>query len=226
MLKPVAGLILVAFTSVYGANSLTPEEIREGFKLLFDGKSLNQWQMMKWKPDHSDWLVRDGALTWERGLGSWLRSDETYEDFVLRLEYRTGGDSNSGIFLRSSERDKAVLRMELQILDDHGKPPGIHSTGSLYSSVAPAKNMAKPPGEWNTVEASVIGRQIVVIWNGEKIHDVNLDDPRISKPEGYPLAARPRFGYIGLQAYVKISPVAFRNIRIKVLKPGPKNSVP
>ena len=131
-------------------------------------------------------------------------------------------DSNSGIFLRSLPRgNPAFSGMELQILSDHGKPAGVHSTGSLYGAVAPSKNMAKPDGEWNRVEISVVNRRLISIWNGEKILDVDLDDPQYAKAQEKPLAGRSPHGHVGLQAYASGAPVEFRNLRIHVLKIGP-----
>ena len=147
--------LLLGFVSICRCeNSLTRQERKEGFELLFDGKTLRKWHSIKQRPDAGAWRARKGVLTWEKG-GSWLATDDTYYDFVLRLEYRTGPQSNSGIFLRSAASgNPAFSGMELQILSDAGKPAGIHSTGSLYGAVAPVKSMAKPDGEWNATMAS------------------------------------------------------------------------
>ena len=143
-------------------------------------------------------------------------------DFILRLEYRTHGNSNSGIFLRSGpDGNPAFTGMELQILSDHGKPAGVHSTGSLYGAVSPAMNMAKPDGEWNKVEVIVQDRHVTAIWNGEKVIDTDLDDPAYQKSQNAPLGDRREYGHVGLQAYSTGEPVEFRNLRIHVLKWGP-----
>ena len=208
-------------SAAHAANSLSRQERREGFVLLFDGKSMRNWHTVKQRPDAGRWLTRKGVLTWEKG-GSWLATDDTYYDFVLRLEYRTGPNSNSGIFLRSApEGNPAFSGMELQILSDYGKPAGTHSTGSLYGAAAPSKNMAKPDGEWNQVEISLVSRRLAVVWNGEKILDLDLDDPAYQKAQERSLAERVRFGHVGLQAYSSGAPVEFRNLRIKVLRTGP-----
>ncbi|MGH9662063.1 MAG: 3-keto-disaccharide hydrolase, partial [Bryobacteraceae bacterium] len=202
-------------------NSLTRAEKREGFIRLFDGKSLALWHSVKQRPDAGSWRIVKKALTWDRG-GSWLATDETYYDFLLKLEYRTGEKSNSGIFLRARpEGDPAFSGMELQIASDDGRPPGPRSTGALYGAAAPSKNMARPTGEWNQVEVSLIGRRLSVVWNGEKIHDLDLDDPQYAKAQERPLADRAPFGHVGLQAYSSGAPVEFRNLRIKAIKIGP-----
>jgi hypothetical protein len=111
--------------------------------------------------------------------------------------------------------------MELQILSDAGKPADLHSTGSLYGAAAPSKSMAKPDGEWNQVEVTVLKRMVTAVWNGEKILDVNLDDRKYQNAQERPLAERAPFGHVGLQAYSTGAPVEFRNVRIKILRAGP-----
>lgn len=205
-------------------NGLTRQERKEGFELLFDGKTLAKWHSIKLQPGAGSWHARKGVLTYDKGE-SWLATDDTYYDFVLRLEYRTGAQSDSGIFLRSSASGvPAFTGMELQILSDSGKPATDRSTGSLYGAAPAGKSMANPDGEWNQVEVSVIKREISAIWNGEKILDVHLDDPNYQKALERPLAERLPYGHIGLQAHESGSPVEFRNIRIKVLRIGPNFS--
>ncbi|MGH9719629.1 MAG: 3-keto-disaccharide hydrolase [Bryobacteraceae bacterium] len=214
-------VLLIAISGAQAENSLTRQERREGYNLLFDGKKLTDWHSIKQRPDAGGWLVRKGVLTWEKG-GSWLATDETYYDFVLRLEYRTGEGSNSGIFLRALPTgNPAFSGMELQIRSDHGKPPDLHSTASLYGAAAPAKNTAKPNGEWNQVEVAVENRHLTAIWNSEKVLDADLDDPRYDGAQERPLKQRAAFGHVGLQAYTSGAPVEFRNIRIKALRIGP-----
>jgi len=223
MVRTIA--IFLGFVSIACcANSLSRQEHKEGFELLYDGKTLTHWHSIKLQPDAGSWRGRKGVITWVKG-GSWLATDETYYDFILRLEYRTGSQSNSGIFLRSARTgNPAFSGMELQILSDAGKPADVHSTGSLYGAVAPAKSMAKPDGEWNQVEITVLKREVTAVWNGEKILDVSLDDHKYQNAQERPLAERAPFGHVGLQAYSTGAPVEFRNIRIKVLRAGPNFS--
>jgi hypothetical protein len=69
--------------------------------LLFDGKSISKWHSIRRQPDQGAWRAQKGILTHEKGE-SWLATNDTYFDFVLRLEYRTGPGSDSGILLRSA----------------------------------------------------------------------------------------------------------------------------
>jgi hypothetical protein len=217
--------LFLGFVSIAAPeNSLSRQERKEGFESLFNGKTLAKWHSIKQRQDAGAWRARKGVITWDKG-GSWLATEDTYYDFVLRLEYRTGPQSNSGIFLRSGRTgNPAFSGMELQILSDSGKPADVHSTGSLYGAVAPARSMAKPDGGWNQVEVTLIQHQLTAIWNGAKVLDVHLDDPTHKNAQERPLAERLPFGHIGLQAYSTGTPVEFRNIRIKVIKIGPNFS--
>jgi hypothetical protein len=89
----------------------------------------------------------------------------------LRYEYKIPKGANSGVYLRG--------RYEIQILDDYDKQTARdNGNGSIYKLAAPAKFASKPAGEWQTVEATIRGKEISVILNGEKIHNkVFVDKP-------------------------------------------------
>jgi hypothetical protein len=59
----------------------------------------------------------------------------------------------------------------LQVLDDAGKQPDIHSNAALYSRVKPLVNASLPPGQWQTLEAIIVGNRLTVTLNGKKVHD-------------------------------------------------------
>jgi hypothetical protein len=90
-----------------------------------------------------------------------LVSDKKFWNFDLHAEFRVSAETNSGIGLRA--------RYEVQILDDFGKPPNTHGNGALYSRILPAENASRPPGEWQTMDIRLIGRQVSVTLNGKKI---------------------------------------------------------
>ncbi|MBN8247300.1 MAG: DUF1080 domain-containing protein, partial [Verrucomicrobia bacterium] len=139
------------------------------------------------------------------GHGTDLISDDQFRDFVVRYDYLIPPGANSGFYLRG--------RHEIQIFDDYGKKPELGGNGAIYN-VAPAALMAsRKPGEWQSVEARMVGDRIWVILNGVTIQDgvecrkgtgSHLDD-RVDQP-----------GPILLQG--DHGEVAFRNIRIKALK--------
>lgn len=211
---------LIAFLALipaaFAQNELSPQEKKDGFQLLFDGKTLANWQTIKRRPNNASWTVENAILSYEKGE-SWLATNDTYYDFVLRLEYRTADKTDTGIFVNASAAgNPGTTGVEVNLISDNGKPATARSSGSLWDTVAPADNMAKPDGEWNTIEVSVHDRHLTTTWNGKPGLDVNLDDPQYPK-----LAGRGAYGHVGLQAHAFGEPAAFRNIRIKVIKKGP-----
>ena len=197
MIRPFA-ISLVIVSAAWCQNSLTRDERKEGFELLFDGKSISHWHSIRRQPDSGAWRALKGVLTYQAGE-SWLATDDTYFDFVLRLEYRTGPGSDSGILFRAGPDGSG---MELPIRSVPGQ------TGAL-ANVAPLTNSVKPDGEWNQVEITLVKRQLTAFWNGVKTLDVNLGPDQ------------PPYGYIGLRAHSSGTPVEFRNLRLKILKIGP-----
>jgi hypothetical protein len=129
---------------------------------LFDGKSLDAWEIQH-KTRPIKWAVVEGVMTNEPPQANNLISKEKFKDFRIAAEYKLDKDSNSGIYLRG--------RYELQVLDDFGKPADKNSHMSLYGWTPPAVNASKAPGEWQTMEATVVGNKVTVLLNGQKVHD-------------------------------------------------------
>ncbi|MCP5117602.1 MAG: DUF1080 domain-containing protein, partial [bacterium] len=92
-----------------------------------------------------------------------LVSDEKFWNFQLHAEYRIVEGSNSGIGLRG--------RYEVQILADHGREPAMGGHGAIYSRIVPSENASKPAGEWQTLDVTLIGRDVTVVLNGTTIID-------------------------------------------------------
>jgi hypothetical protein len=128
--------------------------------VLFDGKSLDAFGGQR--PGELNWSIEDGVMTNGEHANN-LVSKEKFKDFKLNAEYKVGPGTNSGIYLRG--------RYELQVLDDYGKPPFDRGHMAIYGWKAPPVNSSKPAGEWQTVEATVVGNRVTVIHNGQKIHD-------------------------------------------------------
>jgi hypothetical protein len=128
---------------------------------LFDGRSLDTWSLqMADRP--SGWSIVDAAMTNEAKANN-LVSKQTFKDFKIQAEYRIEPGSNSGIYLRG--------RYELQVLDDFGKAPESHGHMAIYAWVAPRVNASKPAGEWQAMEAVLVGNKVTVTLNGQKVHD-------------------------------------------------------
>ncbi len=128
---------------------------------LFDGKSLDAWDVQN-KNRPSGWTVVDGAMANEPKANN-LVSKQKFKDFKINADYKLEKDSNSGIYLRG--------RYELQVLDDYGKEPEAHGHMAIYAWTAPKVNASKPAGEWQTMEAIVVGNRVTVTLNGQKVQD-------------------------------------------------------
>src|ERR1017187_210239 len=110
-------------------NTLTKHEASEGWKLLFDGKTLNGLE------PHvgGDWKVEDGAFVCPGTTAGWLGTADAFTDYDLKMEFRGGENVNSGVFLRSSKEGQPhITGYELQIWDFQ---PGGYSTGSLVGYI-------------------------------------------------------------------------------------------
>lgn len=128
---------------------------------VFNGKDLSNWAaMVPGKP--LGWVVENGVMKNVAGANN-LVSAETFWNFDLHCEFKIGAHSNGGLGLRG--------RYEIQIIDDYGKPAGSHGTGALYSRIVPKVNASKAPGEWQTYDIRLVGRQVTVVVNGQKVID-------------------------------------------------------
>ncbi len=128
---------------------------------LFNGHDLAGWKGLDSGKEFK-WTIKDGAMS-NGGGGNNLVSDQSFWNFKLHVEYRVGPHSNSGIGLRS--------RYEVQILEDYGEPANVHGNGALYSRITPRVNASKPAGEWQSFDIRLVGRQVTVVLNDQKIID-------------------------------------------------------
>jgi uncharacterized protein len=186
---------------------LSPKEVAEGFRPLFDGVDLDGWHLRD-PNGRQSWSVQDGMLvnlSSEEHRGTDLVSDQQFTDFEARYEYLIPKDSNSGFYLRG--------RYEIQILDDSqaGKPtPG--GNGAFYNQTPVDFYASRKPGQWQQVDVTLRGKRATVILNGVKVHDgVELTRPTGSELDenvGTP-------GPILLQG--NHGSVEFRNLRIRPL---------
>ena len=213
MLRKLGWLLILLLVFALAS---TAQEVADdaGFAPIFNGLDLSGWHAV----GQQDWHADDGTI-WTEGTGGWLRSDQRYADFVLRLEYRLTKGAVTGIFLRSAEQgDPAFTGLKIALLDDAGQLTDLHSTGAVYGAVIPLYGVGRKAGEWNQVEISCIGRHLTVFLNGNRIHKIDFDDPAFVFSEKRPLSRVPNQGYIGLESHT--NRVDFRSLRIQVIKPA------
>ncbi len=113
------------------------------------------------------WTVKNGDILNTPPAGN-LTSKEKFWNFDLHAEYKLSEHSNSGIGLRG--------RYEVQINEDFGKEPYKQGHGALYYRIVPTSNPSKKPGEWQTMDVRLIGREVSVTLNGVKIIDKKIID--------------------------------------------------
>ena len=191
-----------------------------GFVPLFDGKTLNGWQLIDGRD--TKWLAEDGLLVCPNGGRGKLLSKEQYGNFVLRLDYRIAEPAgNNGVNIRAAlEGRPAYVGMEIQILDvENPKWKGVvrpeQQPGSIYDVIPARTGFQRKLGEWNEEEITANGRRITVKLNGVIVLDVDLGIVRepaiLEKHPGLGRAA----GHIGFLGHG--TRTEFRNIRLKRL---------
>jgi hypothetical protein len=140
----------------------------------------------------SHWEIVDGNLSPCGEPAGYLTSKESYKDFVLTADFRTGEDTNSGVFIRSPEGNGGY---EVQIWK--AQPAG-YNTGSIVGTAKTAREFKFIADQWNHYEITADGDHLMVVLNGTKTLDVH--DSQFSA------------GRIRLQ-YQKF-PIEFKNIKL------------
>jgi hypothetical protein len=172
-----------------------------------------------------DWAVEDGVLVAKNHETLWTK--KSYSNFVLDLEFKVAKESNSGVFLRSSNPKDVLAALEIQVHENtDGALYGM--VGAIYNAQPPAKDFSKPVGEWNHFTITCNDSHVSLIFNGQEAFNVDLNnwkEPHLN-PDGtknkFAVALKDyaRTGPLGLQGLhgKAQAPVWYRNIRIKELK--------
>jgi len=195
-----------------------------GFVPIFDGKTHKGWNIVREdgkkveKPDA--FFIEDGAVHGKAYGGYWYRYEaEQLDNFILRMQFKMSKGANSGVCIRTKKKGIPwQTGFEIQLLDDHGKPPNKHTTGAIYDVVNPMYNESKPVGQWNDLEIVCDGKLIKISVNGFKL--IDTDFGKLTMPLGKfptPYNDLPLKGYICFQDHGQ--PVSFRNMRVKKLPP-------
>jgi hypothetical protein len=221
-----------------GPNELTRKEIKEGWVLLFDGKTTDNFRGYNQENfPEKGWVVEEGSLhvigsgRGEAGGGGDIITREKFRNFELSLEWKVSEGGNSGIFYLAQEKpDQPIWKSapEMQILDNEKHPDaklgvdGNRAAGALYDLIPGDFSAVKPVGEWNHVKVMVYNGTVVHWVNEKNVLEYHLwtDDwknmvmkSKFSEYEDFLNPAEE--GYIGLQDHG--DDVWFRNIKIKEL---------
>jgi hypothetical protein len=202
------------------ANLILAVHNDDGFEPVFNGRDLNGW-----KGETENYEVRDGAIVCKPRGGGNIFTEETYEDFKVRLEFRLPPGGNNGLTIRyPGHGDAAYAGMtELQVLDtDHPRYQGRldprQAHGSAYGMIPAVTGYLRPVGQWNFQEVTVLGPRITVELNGTVILDGDVSKVTEfmgDKPHPGLELTSGHFGFAGHN-----SPVRFRRIRIQRLEPS------
>jgi hypothetical protein len=220
-------ILLVSCTAKNYLNTLTKKEIDEGWLLLFDGKSLDNWKTFNGGAVNG-WKIQDDIL-YNSGSGSDHGGDiitkKEFVNFELHLEWKIDSQSNSGVFYHVQEGlTDAIYESgpEYQLIDEKGWPNKLNDdqySGANYAMHAPENAKVVPVGEWNTTRIIVHGPQVEHWLNGSKVVEYELWSPEWRKKKRQSKWAEAKYygmsrsGHIGLQDHGGLT--MFRNIKIR-----------
>ena len=163
---------------------------KDGYIVLFDGKTLNGWRGYGMDKAPKSWTVQDGAITLKgSGTGEGHAADggdlifaHKFQNFTLELEYKVDKGANSGIFYLAQEVMGKVngeyeylpiwqSSSEYQVLDNANHPDaqlgedGNRQSASLYDMIPAKPQNSNAFGEWNKAK--------IMVYKGTVVHGQN-----------------------------------------------------
>jgi hypothetical protein len=216
-------------------NTLTKQEINEGWKLLWDGKTTEGWRGANSTlfPE-TGWTIKDGILSTaspgdQVKRGGDIITKKKFGNFELVVDFMYEKGANSGIkYFVDAESDNGKLSSigcEYQIIDDKNHPDakagldGNHTLAALYDLIAPRNKVDKGLENWNRARILVNGNHVEHWLNGQKTVEyerATTDWRRLvsgSKYKPYKGFGESKDGHILLQDHG--DKVSFRNIKIR-----------
>ncbi len=213
------------------ANTLTDEEEKNGWQLLFNGQDFSGWHGYNLEDVPDFWIIEDNAMTMTTkggGESQDIITDEVYDDFALSVEYKLTEAANSGIIFQVKEDAKYKFPYEtgpeFQIIDDegyNGKLENWQVSGANYAMYSPLVKAYKPVGEWNHILLVVTDNHVTHMLNGEVVVEyVKYSDEwqklrDSGKWNDFPDYGKFDVGHISLQNHG--TKVWFRDVKIKEL---------
>jgi hypothetical protein len=189
-----------------------PAAAQDGFKSLFDGKSLDGW---KANENVDSWKVKDGLLIChgERSHLFYEGDDKPFKNFHFKADVKTTKGSNAGIYFHTKYQESGWPKYgyECQVNVSHTDPK---KSSGLYA----VQDVADPgikDDEWYTQEIIVNGRNIELKINGKTM--VSYTEPADKAPFSNDFERRLAEGTFALQAHDPDSLVYFKNIQVKRL---------
>ena len=221
-------------------NTLSKQDIKNGWALLWDGKTTEGWQKATYGPFPAHgWTIVDGVLSVDKSDGGESQNggdiitERMYRNFILSVDFKLTPGANSGIkyFVNpnvNEAKNASAIGCEFQVLDDELHPDaragvkGNRKLGSLYDLIpAPAVKPVKPMGEWNTAVVFVNGNHVEHWLNGTKLLEYDRNNQMFdalvaySKFKNWINFGNFEEGHILLQDHGDF--VSYKNIKIKEL---------
>jgi hypothetical protein len=228
----LAAIITFTFVDSSAQNTLTEQEKKDGWKLLFDGKTTTGWHKYKSDKVSARWKAANGELYLDKavteGHGDLVTNGE-YQDYEFAVEWKIDACGNSGIIFNVVEDSKYENTYntgpEMQVLDNTCHPDAKiikHRAGDLYDLISCSKETVKPAGEWN--QARIVSKNAnMEFWlNGTKVVTFTMHTPAWdamvakSKFNSMPAFGKAKKGHLALQDHG--DGVRYRNIKIRELK--------
>ncbi len=241
---PIAAIAVAAVAQPH--NTLTTQERRDGWILLFNGHSLDGWQ---WstdpKPPTPSWAVEDGSLHTTPGKGTqlYLLSRDSFTDYELKFEWKMERGANSGVKYRfqgywvdgklqasplGPNRIEPVA-LEYQIVDDErhadSRDNPLHRTAAIYEYRAANTDGPAEPEKWHAARIVVRGLHVEHWLDEKKVIDTDLDSPEMQ--QGFRNSGRRSSSPVLARHERRESPVAlqfhdgtvwFRDIKIRRIR--------
>lgn len=213
-------------------NQLTEEEKKDGWVLLFDGKSTDGWHLYNRGKVASVWVAKDDALYCDadskREQGD-LTSDKEFENFDLQFDWKIEKMGNSGVFINVIERPDIKTTYasgpEYQILEkSHPDYPDSSKRSGCMFGFGPQKNQTEEAtsfGKWYHSRIKQVGGKTEFYLNGVLTAEQDFTSPAwLDKVKQSNFRNDPEFGkhtkgHIALQQWAR--GISFRNIKIKEL---------
>lgn len=211
---------LAALLAFQRANILTRDERAQGWKLLFDGKSVKGWHNFKQTGVQPGWKVVHGELTCvdPRTAGD-IVTDEKYDWFELSLDYKLSPGGNSGVMFHVADDGDATWQSGPEVqLHDQLQSHEPQKSGWLYA-LYPASVNATKESQWNHLRIVITPKGCSTELNGVPytLFILGSDDfkARVAKSKfgSMPNFAKLDKGTIALQGDHGV--VAFRNVKIR-----------
>lgn len=205
-------LLLICFVAAFAAPGVRTGAADDGWKTLFDGKSMTGW---KANENKDSWKVAGGALVCAgpRSHLFYVGDDKPFVNFEFKADVMTTPGSNAGIYFHTRYQEDGWPKngYEAQVNVTHGDPK---KTGSLYGVV----NVSDPPckdNEYWTQHIIVRGKHIVIKINDKTVVDYTEPDDLKVDPNfpGRHLSS----GTFAFQAHDPKSVVHFKNVKVKRL---------